>query len=413
MDNVASDSENKVVDLNKEKSSKPNFNWKDPLLLEDLLSEEEKLIRETANDYAQNKLMPRVEEAFLDETTDKNIFTEMGELGLLGLTIPEKYGCAGASYVSYGLVAREVERIDSGYRSMMSVQSSLVMHPINAFGSEDQKMKFLPKLATGKFIGCFGLTEPDAGSDPGSMKTVAKKVDGGYELSGTKMWISNSPIADVFIIWAKSKDHNDKIKGFILEKGMKGLSAPKINKKLSLRASITGEIVMDQVIVPEENILPNVSGLRGPFSCLNRARYGISWGVMGAAEDCWHRARQYTLDRKQFGKPLASTQLVQKKLADMQTEITLGLHASLQVGRLFDQKKLAPEGISIVKRNNCGKALEIARMSRDMHGGNGIHAEYQVMRHLMNLETVNTYEGTHDVHALILGRAQTGIQAFF
>ncbi len=413
MDNVASDSENKVVDLNKEKSSKPNFNWKDPLLLEDLLSEEEKLIRETANDYAQNKLMPRVEEAFLDETTDKNIFTEMGELGLLGLTIPEKYGCAGASYVSYGLVAREVERIDSGYRSMMSVQSSLVMHPINAFGSEDQKMKFLPKLATGKFIGCFGLTEPDAGSDPGSMKTVAKKVDGGYELSGTKMWISNSPIADVFIIWAKSKDHNDKIKGFILEKGMKGLSAPKINKKLSLRASITGEIVMDQVIVPEENMLPNVSGLRGPFSCLNRARYGISWGVMGAAEDCWHRARQYTLDRKQFGKPLASTQLVQKKLADMQTEITLGLHASLQVGRLFDQKKLAPEGISIVKRNNCGKALEIARISRDMHGGNGIHAEYQVMRHLMNLETVNTYEGTHDVHALILGRAQTGIQAFF
>ena len=413
MDNVASDSENKVVDLNKEKSSKPNFNWKDPLLLEDLLSEEEKLIRETANDYAQNKLMPRVEEAFLDETTDKNIFTEMGELGLLGLTIPEKYGCAGASYVSYGLVAREVERIDSGYRSMMSVQSSLVMHPINAFGSEDQKMKFLPKLATGRFIGCFGLTEPDAGSDPGSMKTVAKKVDGGYELSGTKMWISNSPIADVFIIWAKSKDHNDKIKGFILEKGMKGLSAPKINKKLSLRASITGEIVMDQVIVPEENMLPNVSGLRGPFSCLNRARYGISWGVMGAAEDCWHRARQYTLDRKQFGKPLASTQLVQKKLADMQTEITLGLHASLQVGRLFDQKKLAPEGISIVKRNNCGKALEIARMSRDMHGGNGIHAEYQVMRHLMNLETVNTYEGTHDVHALILGRAQTGIQAFF
>ncbi len=413
MDNVASDSENKVVDLNKEKSSKPNFNWKDPLLLEDLLSEEEKLIRDTANDYAQNKLMPRVEEAFLNETTDKNIFTEMGELGLLGLTIPEKYGCAGASYVSYGLVAREVERIDSGYRSMMSVQSSLVMHPINAFGSEDQKMKFLPKLATGKFIGCFGLTEPDAGSDPGSMKTVAKKVDGGYELSGTKMWISNSPIADVFIIWAKSKDHNDKIKGFILEKGMKGLSAPKINKKLSLRASITGEIVMDQVIVPEENMLPNVSGLRGPFSCLNRARYGISWGVMGAAEDCWHRARQYTLDRKQFGKPLASTQLVQKKLADMQTEITLGLHASLQVGRLFDQKKLAPEGISIVKRNNCGKALEIARMSRDMHGGNGIHAEYQVMRHLMNLETVNTYEGTHDVHALILGRAQTGIQAFF
>ncbi len=413
MDNVASDSENRVKDLNKEKHSKPNFNWKDPLLLENLLSEEEKLIRDTANDYAQNKLMPRVEEAFLDEKTDKNIFSEMGELGLLGITIPEKFGCAGASYVSYGLVAREVERIDSGYRSMMSVQSSLVMHPINAFGSEDQKIKFLPKLAAGEFIGCFGLTEPDAGSDPGSMKTIAKKVDGGYELTGTKMWISNSPIADVFIIWAKSKDHNDQIKGFILEKGMKGLSAPKINKKLSLRASITGEIVMDQVFVPEESMLPNVSGLRGPFSCLNRARYGISWGVMGAAEDCWYRARQYTLDRKQFGKPLASTQLVQKKLADMQTEITLGLHASLQVGRLFDENKLAPEGISIVKRNNCGKALEIARMSRDMHGGNGIHAEYQVMRHLMNLETVNTYEGTHDVHALILGRAQTGIQAFF
>ena len=413
MDNVASDSENKVVDINKEKHSKPNFNWKDPLLLENLLSEEEKLIRDTANDYAQNKLMPRVEEAFLDEKTDKNIFSEMGELGLLGITIPEKFGCAGASYVSYGLVAREVERIDSGYRSMMSVQSSLVMHPIHAFGSENQKMKFLPKLATGEFIGCFGLTEPDAGSDPGSMKTIAKKVDGGYELTGTKMWISNSPIADVFIIWAKSQDHNDQIKGFILEKGMNGLSAPKINKKLSLRASITGEIVMDQVFVPEESMLPNVSGLKGPFSCLNRARYGISWGVMGAAEDCWYRARQYTLDRKQFGKPLASTQLVQKKLADMQTEITLGLHASLQVGRLFDENKLAPEGISIVKRNNCGKALEIARMSRDMHGGNGIHAEYQVMRHLMNLETVNTYEGTHDVHALILGRAQTGIQAFF
>ena len=413
MDNVTSDRENKVVEINKKQHSKTNFNWKDPLLLEELLSEEEKLIRDTANDYAQNKLMPRVEEAFLDEMTDKKIFCEMGELGLLGITIPEKYGCAGASYVSYGLVAREVERIDSGYRSMMSVQSSLVMHPINAFGSEDQKLKFLPKLATGEFIGCFGLTEPDAGSDPGSMKTIAKKVDGGYELTGTKMWISNSPIADVFIVWAKSKEHNNQIKGFILEKGMKGLSAPKINKKLSLRASITGEIVMDQVIVPDENMLPNVSGLRGPFSCLNRARYGISWGVMGAAEDCWHRARQYTLDRKQFGKPLASTQLVQKKLADMQTEITLGLHASLQVGRLFDQKKLAPEGISIVKRNNCGKALDIARMSRDMHGGNGIHAEYQVMRHLMNLETVNTYEGTHDVHALILGRAQTGIQAFF
>ena len=402
-----------VTNLNIVKSDKKEFNWKDPLDLDGQLSEEEKLIRDTAYDYAQGSLLPRVEEAFLEENTDVKIFKEMGELGLLGVTISEKYGCAGASYVSYGLVAREVERIDSGYRSMMSVQSSLVMHPINAFGSEEQKQKFLPKLASGDFIGCFGLTEPDAGSDPGGMKTTAKKVDGGYELSGSKMWISNSPIADVFIVWAKSENHSKKIKGFILEKGMKGLSAPKINKKLSLRASITGEIVMDKVFVPEENMLPNVEGLKGPFSCLNRARYGISWGVMGAAEDCWHRALQYTLDRKQFGKPLASTQLIQKKLADMQTEITLGLHASLRVGRLFDEGKLAPEAISIVKRNNCGKALDIARLSRDMHGGNGIHAEYQVMRHLMNLETVNTYEGTHDVHALILGRAQTGIQAFF
>ena len=402
-----------VTDLNVVKSEKKEFNWKDPLDLDGQLSEEEKLIRDTAYDYAQGSLLPRVEEAFLEENTDVKIFKEMGELGLLGVTISEKYGCAGASYVSYGLVAREVERIDSGYRSMMSVQSSLVMHPINAFGSEEQKQKFLPKLASGDFIGCFGLTEPDAGSDPGGMKTTAKKVDGGYELSGSKMWISNSPIADVFIVWAKSDKHEKKIKGFILEKGMKGLSAPKINKKLSLRASITGEIVMDKVFVPEENMLPNVEGLKGPFSCLNRARYGISWGVMGAAEDCWQRALQYTLDRKQFGKPLASTQLIQKKLADMQTEITLGLHASLRVGRLFDEGKLAPEAISIVKRNNCGKALDIARLSRDMHGGNGIHAEYQVMRHLMNLETVNTYEGTHDVHALILGRAQTGIQAFF
>ena len=402
-----------VTDLNVVKSEKKEFNWKDPLDLDGQLSEEEKLIRDTAYDYAQGSLLPRVEEAFLEENTDVKIFKEMGELGLLGVTISEKYGCAGASYVSYGLVAREVERIDSGYRSMMSVQSSLVMHPINAFGSEEQKQKFLPKLASGDFIGCFGLTEPDAGSDPGGMKTTAKKVDGGFELSGSKMWISNSPIADVFIVWAKSDKHEKKIKGFILEKGMKGLSAPKINKKLSLRASITGEIVMDKVFVPEENMLPNVEGLKGPFSCLNRARYGISWGVMGAAEDCWHRALQYTLDRKQFGKPLASTQLIQKKLADMQTEITLGLHASLRVGRLFDEGKLAPEAISIVKRNNCGKALDIARLSRDMHGGNGIHAEYQVMRHLMNLETVNTYEGTHDVHALILGRAQTGIQAFF
>ena len=402
-----------VTNLNVVKSEKKEFNWKDPLDLDGQLSEEEKLIRDTAYDYAQGNLLPRVEEAFLEENTDVKIFKEMGELGLLGVTISEKYGCAGASYVSYGLVAREIERIDSGYRSMMSVQSSLVMHPINAFGSEEQKQKFLPKLASGDFIGCFGLTEPDAGSDPGGMKTTAKKVDGGYELSGSKMWISNSPIADVFIVWAKSDKHEKKIKGFILEKGMKGLSAPKINKKLSLRASITGEIVMDKVFVPEENMLPNVEGLKGPFSCLNRARYGISWGVMGAAEDCWHRALQYTLDRKQFGKPLASTQLIQKKLADMQTEITLGLHASLRVGRLFDEGKLAPEAISIVKRNNCGKALDIARLSRDMHGGNGIHAEYQVMRHLMNLETVNTYEGTHDVHALILGRAQTGIQAFF
>ena len=402
-----------VTNLNVVKSEKKEFNWKDPLDLDGQLSEEEKLIRDTAYDYAQVSLLPRVEEAFLEENTDVKIFKEMGELGLLGVTISEKYGCAGASYVSYGLVAREIERIDSGYRSMMSVQSSLVMHPINAFGSEEQKQKFLPKLASGDFIGCFGLTEPDAGSDPGGMKTTAKKVDGGYELSGSKMWISNSPIADVFIVWAKSDKHEKKIKGFILEKSMKGLSAPKINKKLSLRASITGEIVMDKVFVPEENMLPNVEGLKGPFSCLNRARYGISWGVMGAAEDCWHRALQYTLDRKQFGKPLASTQLIQKKLADMQTEITLGLHASLRVGRLFDEGKLAPEAISIVKRNNCGKALDIARLSRDMHGGNGIHAEYQVMRHLMNLETVNTYEGTHDVHALILGRAQTGIQAFF
>ena len=402
-----------VTNLNTVKSDKKEFNWKDPLDLDGQLSEEEKLIRDTAYGYAQGSLMPRVEDAFLEENTDSKIFKEMGELGLLGVTISEKYGCAGASYVSYGLVAREIERIDSGYRSMMSVQSSLVMHPINAFGSEEQKQKFLPKLASGDFIGCFGLTEPDAGSDPGGMKTTAKKVDGGYELSGSKMWISNSPIADVFIVWAKSENHSKKIKGFILEKGMKGLSTPKINKKLSLRASITGEIVMDKVFVPEGNMLPNVEGLKGPFSCLNRARYGISWGVMGAAEDCWHRALQYTLDRKQFGKPLASTQLIQKKLADMQTEITLGLHASLRVGRLFDEGKLAPESISIVKRNNCGKALDIARLSRDMHGGNGIHAEYQVMRHLMNLETVNTYEGTHDVHALILGRAQTGIQAFF
>ena len=406
------DIDKNVIDI-KTTKSKPKFNWEDPLLLDSLISEEEALIKSTAHEYAQAKLLPRVEESFLEEQTDKNIFREMGELGLLGITIPEKYGCAGASYVSYGLVAKEIERVDSGYRSMMSVQSSLVMHPIYAYGTEDQRQKYLPKLASGELIGCFGLTEPDAGSDPSSMKTTASKVKGGYSLSGSKMWISNSPIADVFVVWAKSKEHGDAIKGFILEKEMNGLSAPKIKGKLSLRASITGEIVMNDVFVPEENLMPNVTGLKGPFGCLNRARYGIAWGVMGAAEDCWHRARQYTLDRKQFGKPLAATQLIQKKLADMQTEIALGLGAALQVGRLFDQGSLAPEAISLIKRNNCGKALEIARHSRDMHGGNGIHAEYQVMRHLMNLETVNTYEGTHDVHALILGRAQTGIQAFF
>ena len=402
-----------VVDLKSKSKIKPDFNWEDPLSLDSLISEEEALIKSTAHEYAQAKLLPRVEEAFLEEKTDKKIFKEMGELGLLGITIPEKYGCAGASYVSYGLVAKEIERVDSGYRSMMSVQSSLVMHPIYSYGSEEQRQKYLPGLASGDLIGCFGLTEPDAGSDPSSMKTTATKVKGGFSLSGSKMWISNSPIADVFVVWAKSKEHSDAIKGFILEKGMNGLSAPKIKGKLSLRASITGEIVMDNVFVPDENLMPNITGLKGPFGCLNRARYGIAWGVMGAAEDCWHRARQYTLDRKQFGKPLAATQLIQKKLADMQTEITLGLGAALQVGRLFDQGNLAPEAISLIKRNNCGKALEIARLSRDMHGGNGIHAEYQVMRHLMNLETVNTYEGTLDVHALILGRAQTAIQAFF
>jgi glutaryl-CoA dehydrogenase len=387
--------------------------WDDPLLLDDLLTDDERMIRDTARSYAQEKLLPRVIEAYREERTDREIFNEMGELGLLGVTLPEEYGCAGASYVAYGLVAREVERVDSGYRSMMSVQSSLVMYPIYAYGSEEQRRKYLPKLASGEFVGCFGLTEPDAGSDPGGMKTRAEKIDGGYRLTGTKMWISNSPIADVFVVWAKSAAHDNQIRGFVLEKGMKGLSAPKIGGKLSLRASITGEIVMDSVEVGEDALLPNVSGLKGPFGCLNRARYGISWGAMGAAEDCWHRARQYTLDRKQFGKPLAGTQLVQKKLADMMTEITLGLHASLRVGRLFDEGRLAPEMISLVKRNNCGKALEIARVARDMHGGNGIQEEYHVMRHAQNLETVNTYEGTHDVHALILGRAQTGLQAFF
>lgn len=387
--------------------------WEDPLLIEDLLTDDERMIRDTARAYAQEKLLPRVIEAYREEKTDRAIFNEMGDLGLLGVTLPEEYGCAGASYVAYGLVAREVERVDSGYRSMMSVQSSLVMYPIYAYGSEEQRKKYLPKLASGEYVGCFGLTEPDAGSDPAGMKTRAEKIDGGYRLKGSKMWISNSPIADVFVVWAKSEAHNNEIRGFVLEKGMKGLSAPKIGGKLSLRASITGEIVMDGVEVGEDALLPNVSGLKGPFGCLNRARYGISWGALGAAEDCWHRARQYTLDRKQFNKPLAQTQLVQKKLADMMTEITLGLHASLRVGRLFDEGRMAPEMISLVKRNNCGKALDIARQARDMHGGNGIQEEYHVMRHAQNLETVNTYEGTHDVHALILGRAITGLQAFF
>ncbi len=389
------------------------FKWDDPFLFDEQLSEDERLIRDTARDYAQEKLLPRVAEAYLEEKTDRTIFNEMGELGLLGVTLPEDYGCAGANYVSYGLVAREIERVDSGYRSMMSVQSSLVMYPIYAYGDEIQRKKYLPKLASGEWVGCFGLTEPDAGSDPAGMKTRAEKVADGYRLTGSKTWISNSPIADVFVVWAKSAAHDNQIRGFVLEKGMKGLSAPKIGGKLSLRASITGEVVMDGVVVPEENLLPNVSGLKGPFGCLNRARYGISWGVMGAAEDCFHRARQYGLDRKQFNRPLAQTQLYQKKLADMLTEINLGLQGSLRVGRLMDEGKLAPEMISIVKRNNCGKALDIARLARDMHGGNGISIEYHVMRHAANLETVNTYEGAHDVHALILGRAITGLQAFF
>jgi glutaryl-CoA dehydrogenase len=389
------------------------FNWEDALLLEDQLSEEERMIRDSARAYAQEKLQPRVIEAWRDETTDPEIFREMGELGLLGVTVPEVYGGLGASYVSYGLIAREVERVDSGYRSMMSVQSSLVMYPIYAYGTEAQRHKYLPKLASGEFIGCFGLTEPDAGSDPAGMKTVAKKTANGYVLNGSKMWISNAPIADVFVVWAKSEEHGGKIKGFVLDKGTKGLSAPKIGGKLSLRSSITGEIVMNNVEVGEDALLPHVEGLKGPFGCLNRARYGISWGVLGAAEFCWHAARQYGLDRKQFNRPLAQTQLFQKKLADMQTEITLGLQGSLQLGRLMDEAKAAPEMISLMKRNNCGKALDIARQSRDMHGGNGIQEDYQIMRHMVNLETVNTYEGTHDVHALILGRAQTGLQAFF
>ncbi|MDH6232963.1 glutaryl-CoA dehydrogenase [Mesorhizobium soli] len=396
-------------------SDKASFVWDDPFLLDGQLTEDERMIRDAAAAFAADKLAPRIEEAYLDEKTDPAIFREMGEAGLLGVTVPEAYGGLGANYVTYGLIAREVERVDSGYRSMMSVQSSLVMYPIYAYGSEAQRKKYLPKLASGEWIGCFGLTEPDAGSDPAGMKTRAEKTANGYRISGSKMWISNAPIADVFVVWAKLKgeDGKDAIRGFVLDKGMQGLSAPKIAGKLSLRASITGEIVMDGVEVGEDALLPNVSGLKGPFGCLNRARYGISWGVLGAAEDCWHRARQYGLDRKQFGKPLAATQLYQKKLADMQTEIALGLQASLRVGRLMDEHQFAPEMISLVKRNNCGKALDIARQARDMHGGNGIQIGYHVMRHAQNLETVNTYEGTHDVHALILGRAQTGIQAFF
>ncbi|MDF2178657.1 acyl-CoA dehydrogenase [Aliiglaciecola sp. CAU 1673] len=389
--------------------SRAPFNWQDPLSLDSLLSEEERMIRDSAHQYCQEQLMPRVLEANRHEHFDRRIMNELGELGLLGATLPEEYGCAGVNHVTYGLIAREVERVDSGYRSAMSVQSSLVMHPIYAYGSEEQRRKYLPKLATGEWVGCFGLTEPNAGSDPGSMASRAVKVDGGYRLTGTKMWITNSPIADVFVVWAKL---DGEIRGFVLEKGMQGLSAPKIEGKFSLRASITGEIVMDNVFAPEDSLLPNVSGLKGPFGCLNKARYGIAWGALGAAEFCWHAARQYTLDREQFGRPLAATQLVQKKLADMQTEITIGLMACLQAGRLMDQGLLPPEAISLIKRNSCGKALDIARVARDMHGGNGIADEFHVIRHVMNLEAVNTYEGTHDVHALILGRAQTGLQAF-
>ena len=390
--------------------SKASFNWADPLLLDTQLSEEERMVRDAAAEYAQGRLMPRIHDAYRNETTDPAIFREMGELGLLGITIPEQYGGANLNYVSYGLIAREIERVDSGYRSMMSVQSSLVMVPINEFGSEAQKQKYLPKLASGEWIGCFGLTEPNYGSDAGGMITRAKKVPGGFSLTGAKMWISNSPIADVFVVWAK----NDEgiIRGYILEKGMKGLSAPKISGKMGLRASITGEIVMDEVFVPSENEFPEIEGLKGPFTCLNSARYGIAWGALGAAEWCWYAARQYTMDRKQFGKPLAANQLIQKKLADMQTEITLGLQGCLRLGRMKDEGIAAPEITSIMKRNSCGKSLDIARMARDMHGGNGISDEYGVVRHMLNLEVVNTYEGTHDIHALILGRAQTGIQAF-
>jgi glutaryl-CoA dehydrogenase len=389
------------------------FDWEDPFRLEDQLTEEERMLRDAARSYAQEKLQPRVIKAFREESTDPGIFREMGEMGLLGVTVPEEYGGLGSSYVAYGLIAREVERVDSGYRSMMSVQSSLVMYPIYAYGTEDQRKKYLPKLASGEWIGCFGLTEPDAGSDPAGMKTVAKKTANGYVLNGAKMWISNAPIADVFVVWAKSEAHGGKIKGFVLDKGTKGLTAPKVGGKLSLRASITGEIVMDNVEVGEDALLPFVEGLKGPFGCLNRARYGISWGVLGAAEFCMHAARQYGLDRKQFNKPIAGTQLYQLKLANMMTEISLGLQASLRVGRLMDEANAAPEMISIIKRNNCGKALDAARWARDMHGGNGIQEDFQVIRHMVNLETVNTYEGTHDVHALILGRAITGLQAFF
>ena len=386
------------------------FQWDDALLIDDQLTDDERMIRDSAREYAQSKLLPRVSSAYLEERTDREIFTEMGELGLLGVTVPEQYGGAGAGYVSYGLVAREVERVDSGYRSAMSVQSSLVMHPIYAYGTEEQRMKYLPKLATGEWVGCFGLTEPDHGSDPGSMITKAAKVPGGYKLNGAKMWITNSPIADVAVVWAKTED--GAIRGFILERGMKGFETPKIEGKFSLRASVTGGIMLSDVMVPDENLLPNVSGLGGPFGCLNNARYGIAWGAMGAAEFCWMRARDYTVERKQFGRPLAANQLIQKKLADMQTEIALGLQACLRVGRLKDEGKAQPEMISLIKRNNCGKALDIARQARDMHGGNGVSDEYHVIRHVMNLEAVNTYEGTHDVHALILGRAITGMQSF-
>jgi glutaryl-CoA dehydrogenase len=399
-------------------ASKPKFDWQDPFLLREQLTDDERAIQDAAHQFCQDKLQTRVLMAARHEKFDREIMNEAGAMGFLGCTI-EGYGCSGLNYVSYGLVAREVERVDSGYRSAISVQSSLVMHPINEYGSEAQKQKYLPKLATGEWVGCFGLTEPNHGSDPASMITRAKPVDGGYQVSGAKMWITNSPIADVFIVWAKianadgSVGGQEAIHGFILEKGMKGLTAPKIEGKMSLRASITGEIVMDNVFVPEANLLPNVSGLKGPFGCLNKARYGIAWGALGAAEFCWHAARQYTLDRQQFGRPLAQTQLIQKKLADMQTEITLGLQSCLRVGRLMDEGKAVPEMVSLIKRNSCGKALDIARMARDMHGGNGIHDEYHVIRHMINLETVNTYEGTHDVHALILGRAQTGLQAFY